>query len=133
MFFSSLKPANFEKWCCNFIHRSTHLVEAEAINYTIRTPVGVAGLICPWNLPLYLLSFKIAPAIAAGCTVVCKPSEMTSLTAHMLAKVMNEAGKEFEDEKQILFLTLSCHSLNARSISVHYVATLYRSSRIFRF
>ena len=46
---------------------------------------------------MYLLSFKIAPAIAAGCTVVCKPSEMTSLTAHMLAKVMNEAGKDFKD------------------------------------
>lgn len=75
-------------------HRSTHLTEAQAINYTIRTPVGVAGLICPWNLPSYLLSFKIAPAIATGCTVVCKPSEMTSLTAHMLAKVINEAGKK---------------------------------------
>ncbi len=54
--------------------------------------MGVAGLISPWNLPLYLLTFKIAPAIAAGCTVVCKPSEMTSLTAYMLAQVMNEAG-----------------------------------------
>ena len=73
--------------------RSTHLTEAGAINYTLRSPVGVAGLISPWNLPSYLLSFKIAPAIAAGCTVVCKPSEMTSLTAHMLAKVMNEAGE----------------------------------------
>lgn len=72
--------------------RSTQLSEAGAINYTVRTPVGVAGLICPWNLPVYLLSFKIAPAIAAGCTVVCKPSEMTSLTAYMLAKVINEAG-----------------------------------------
>ena len=79
-------------------HRSTQLVEAGAINYTVRTPVGVAGLICPWNLPAYLLSFKIAPAIAAGCTVVCKPSEMTSLTAYMLAKVINEAG-----EKMLIF------------------------------
>ena len=83
-----------------FIHRSTHLTEAQATNYTIRTPVGVAGLICPWNLPVYLLSFKIAPAIAAGCTVVCKPSEMTSLTAYMLAKVMNEAGKEKKKKKK---------------------------------
>ena len=72
--------------------RSTVLPEMDAINYTCSSPVGVAGLICPWNLPLYLLTFKIAPAIAAGCTVVCKPSEMTSLTAYLLAKVMNEAG-----------------------------------------
>jgi acyl-CoA reductase-like NAD-dependent aldehyde dehydrogenase len=64
-----------------------------ATNYTCRSPVGVAGLICPWNLPLYLLTFKIAPAIAAGCTVVCKPSEMTSHTAYMLAQVCKEAGK----------------------------------------
>ncbi len=74
------------------MYRSTQLVEVGAVNYTCRTPVGVAGQICPWNLPLYLLSFKIAPAIAAGCTVVCKPSEMTSLSAYMLAEVMNEAG-----------------------------------------
>lgn len=66
---------------------------AEATNYTYRSPVGVAGLISPWNLPLYLLSFKIAPALAAGCTVVCKPSEMTSLTAYMLAKVMKDVGE----------------------------------------
>ena len=72
--------------------RSTQLPEVGAVNYTCRTPMGVAGQISPWNLPLYLLSFKIAPAIAAGCTVVCKPSEMTSLTAYMLAEVMNEAG-----------------------------------------
>lgn len=63
-----------------------------AINYSIRSPIGVAGLISPWNLPIYLLTFKIAPAIAAGNTVVCKPSEMTSVTAWMMAKVLNEAG-----------------------------------------
>ena len=63
------------------------------MNYCIRCPIGVAGLISPWNLPLYLLTFKIAPAIAAGNTVVCKPSEMTSVTAWMMAKLMNEAGK----------------------------------------
>ena len=62
------------------------------INYTCRRPVGVAGQITPWNLPLYLLTFKIAPALAVGCTVVCKPSEMTSLTAFMLAEVMKEIG-----------------------------------------
>ena len=63
-----------------------------AVNYCVRCPIGVARLISPWNLPLYLLTFKIAPAIAAGNTVVCKPSEMTSVTAWMMAKLMNEAG-----------------------------------------
>ena len=78
---------------CTNTHRSTVLTEVGATNYTCRSPIGVAGLISPWNLPVYLLSFKLAPAISTGCTVVCKPSEMTSLTAHMLAKVMVEAGK----------------------------------------
>jgi len=75
-----------------------HLVEGSksssstgTINYTLRQPLGVAGLISPWNLPLYLLTFKIAPAIMAGNTVVCKPSEMTSVTAWMLAKICKEA------------------------------------------
>lgn len=77
---------------CDDSSRSTRLPDVGATNYTCRSPMGVAGLISPWNLPLYLLTFKIAPAIAAGCTVVCKPSEMTSLTAYMLAQVMNEAG-----------------------------------------
>lgn len=66
--------------------------EVDCTNYTYQRPVGVAGLISPWNLPLYLLTFKIAPALAAGCTVVCKPSEMTSMTAYMFAKVLNEVG-----------------------------------------
>lgn len=57
-----------------------------------RQPIGVAGLISPWNLPLYLLTFKLAPAIAFGNTVVAKPSEMTSVTAWMLAKIFVEAG-----------------------------------------
>lgn len=63
-----------------------------ALSYTHRSPVGVAGLISPWNLPLYLLTWKIAPAIAAGNTVVCKPSELTPLTAFMLGELLNEAG-----------------------------------------
>ncbi|XP_046864515.1 2-aminomuconic semialdehyde dehydrogenase-like isoform X2 [Xenia sp. Carnegie-2017] len=74
------------------VNRSTVLHEQGAVNYTTSNPVGVAGLISPWNLPLYLLTFKIAPAIASGNTVVCKPSEMTSVTAWMFAKVLNEAG-----------------------------------------
>lgn len=63
-----------------------------ALNYTHRKPVGVAGLISPWNLPLYLLTWKIGPALATGNTAVAKPSEMTSVTAHMLCEVMQEAG-----------------------------------------
>jgi aminomuconate-semialdehyde/2-hydroxymuconate-6-semialdehyde dehydrogenase len=62
------------------------------LNYTVKSPVGVAALISPWNLPLYLLTWKIAPAIAYGCTCVCKPSEFTSWTAYMLCKVIVEAG-----------------------------------------
>ncbi len=63
-----------------------------AINYTLRRPRGVAGLISPWNLPLYLLSWKIAPAIATGNTAVAKPSELTPRSAAMLGELANEAG-----------------------------------------
>ncbi|EGG20337.1 aldehyde dehydrogenase [Cavenderia fasciculata] len=63
-----------------------------AINYTHKRPVGVCGLISPWNLPLYLLTWKIAPAIAVGNTCVCKPSEITPYTAYLLGQVLNEAG-----------------------------------------
>ncbi|XP_071833960.1 2-aminomuconic semialdehyde dehydrogenase-like [Apostichopus japonicus] len=61
-------------------------------NYTTKNPIGVAGLISPWNLPLYLLTFKIGPCIAAGNTCICKPSEMTSVSAWMLCEVMKQAG-----------------------------------------
>ena len=54
--------------------------------------MGVVGIITPWNLPLYLLSFKLAPALVYGNAVVAKPSELTSVTAHMLAKLFIEAG-----------------------------------------
>jgi aminomuconate-semialdehyde/2-hydroxymuconate-6-semialdehyde dehydrogenase len=63
-----------------------------ALNYTLRAPRGVAGLISPWNLPLYLLSWKIAPALATGNTAVAKPSEMTPLTAFLLSQICDEAG-----------------------------------------
>ena len=77
---------------CHLLETSNELVEAGVINYTKRSPVGVAGLIAPWNLPLYLLTFKIGPALMAGCTVVCKPSEMTTVTAWMLCKIFQEIG-----------------------------------------
>ena len=76
-----------------FLFSSSTRLDVGATNYTCRTPVGVAGLISPWNLPLYLLTFKLAPALAAGCTVVCKPSEMTSHTAHMFAQACADAGR----------------------------------------
>ncbi len=64
----------------------------DAVNHVILKPVGIAGLITPWNLPLYLLSWKIAPAIVMGNTVVAKPSELTPLTANLLAEVLDEVG-----------------------------------------
>jgi aminomuconate-semialdehyde/2-hydroxymuconate-6-semialdehyde dehydrogenase len=70
----------------------SHHSEPGVVNYTLRQPIGVVGCISPWNLPLYLLSWKIAPALAAGNTVVAKPSEVTPLTAHHLAKICAEIG-----------------------------------------
>jgi len=61
-----------------------------AINYVHRTPVGCVGLITPWNLPLYLLTWKVAPALLMGNTIVAKPSELTPLTAHLLAETLHE-------------------------------------------
>ena len=63
-----------------------------AINWTLRSPRGVAGCISPWNLPLYLLTWKLAPALATGNTCVAKPSEITPITAHLLAELSLEAG-----------------------------------------
>lgn len=63
-----------------------------AINYSIRRPVGVVGLINPWNLPLLLLTWKLAPCLAAGNTAVIKPAELTPLTATVLGEICKEAG-----------------------------------------
>jgi len=86
--------ANFRFFATAILHEASeaHVTDAAALNYTLRQPLGVAGLISPWNLPLYLLSWKIAPAIAAGNTCVAKPSELTPLTAHRLAELSLEAG-----------------------------------------
>lgn len=70
----------------------SHAMEDKAINYTLRQPIGVVGCISPWNLPLYLFTWKIAPAIAAGNAVVAKPSEFTPVTAFLLCELCNEAG-----------------------------------------
>lgn len=69
-----------------------HQTDQAAINYTTRTPLGVVGCISPWNLPLYLFTWKIAPALASGCTVVAKPSELTPMTAYLFSKICKEAG-----------------------------------------
>ncbi|RNI30206.1 aldehyde dehydrogenase [Rufibacter immobilis] len=69
-----------------------HHMEGVAVNYTVRKPLGVVACISPWNLPLYLFTWKIAPALAAGNCVVAKPSEITPYTAHLLAELCVEAG-----------------------------------------
>jgi aminomuconate-semialdehyde/2-hydroxymuconate-6-semialdehyde dehydrogenase len=63
-----------------------------AINYTLRKPLGVVGCISPWNLPLYLLTWKIAPALVTGNCVIAKPSEVTPMTASLFAELCIEAG-----------------------------------------
>ena len=70
----------------------SHAMSNEAINYTLRDPIGVVGCISPWNLPLYLFTWKIAPALAAGNTVIAKPSEITPMTAYLFSKICIEAG-----------------------------------------
>jgi aminomuconate-semialdehyde/2-hydroxymuconate-6-semialdehyde dehydrogenase len=69
-----------------------HPMEDVAINYTLRNPIGIVGCISPWNLPLYLFTWKIAPALATGNCVIGKPSELTPMTAYMLSKLCIEAG-----------------------------------------
>ena len=75
-----------------FASESHESVGQDAINYTLRQPIGVVGCISPWNLPLYLFTWKIAPAIAAGNCVVAKPSEVTPMTAYLLGQICTEAG-----------------------------------------
>ena len=86
--------ANMRFYATGAIHLATeaHITGTEAINYTLRVPSGIAGCISPWNLPLYLFTWKIAPALAAGCTVVAKPSELTPMTAYLFSQLCIEAG-----------------------------------------
>ncbi len=69
-----------------------HHMESGALNYTLRQPLGVVGCISPWNLPLYLFTWKIAPALAAGNCVIGKPSEITPYTAYLFSQVCRDAG-----------------------------------------
>jgi aminomuconate-semialdehyde/2-hydroxymuconate-6-semialdehyde dehydrogenase len=86
--------ANFRFFATAILHTESeaHITDNVAFNYTLRQPRGIAGLISPWNLPLYLLSWKIAPAIAVGNTAIAKPSELTPMTAYMLCQIAREAG-----------------------------------------
>jgi aminomuconate-semialdehyde/2-hydroxymuconate-6-semialdehyde dehydrogenase len=86
--------ANFRFFATAILHffSEAHSMEDRAINYTLRSPMGVVGCISPWNLPLYLFTWKIAPALAAGNCVIAKPSEITPMTAFMLSMVCMDAG-----------------------------------------
>jgi aminomuconate-semialdehyde/2-hydroxymuconate-6-semialdehyde dehydrogenase len=75
-----------------FSSEAHETVGQNAINYTLRQPIGVVACISPWNLPLYLFTWKIAPALAAGNSVIAKPSEITPLSAFLLSEVCIEAG-----------------------------------------
>ena len=81
----------FATACLHFASES-HSNENDSINYTLRQPIGIVGCISPWNLPLYLFSWKIAPALAAGNCVIAKPSEVTPYTAYLLGELCMEAG-----------------------------------------
>ena len=86
--------SNFRFFATAILHTESeaHITDNVAFNYTLRQPRGIAGLISPWNLPLYLLSWKIGPAIAVGNTAIAKPSELTPMTAYLLSEICREAG-----------------------------------------
>lgn len=86
--------SNFHFFATAITHfaSESHHMEGVGINFTTRKPIGIVGCISPWNLPLYLFSWKIAPALAAGNCVIAKPSEITPYTAYLLGKIAQEAG-----------------------------------------
>ena len=86
--------SNFRFFAAALLHfaSESHTQTGAALNYTLRQPIGIVGCISPWNLPLYLFSWKIAPALAAGNCVIAKPSEVTPATAYLLAQICEEAG-----------------------------------------
>lgn len=84
---------NFKFFATALLHFSSESHHQPGVlSYTLRQPIGVVGCISPWNLPLYLFSWKIAPALAAGNCVIGKPSEITPLTAYLLGEICNQAG-----------------------------------------
>lgn len=86
--------ANMRFFATAILHERSELYTREgvALDYVLRRPRGVAGLISPWNLPLYLFTWKVAPAIASGCTAVAKPSELTPMTAFLFGQLCREAN-----------------------------------------
>lgn len=86
--------SNFRFFATGIMHfaNESHSMEDKGVNYTLRQPIGIVGCISPWNLPLYLFTWKIAPALAAGNCVIAKPSEVTPVTAFLLGKICKEAG-----------------------------------------
>ena len=110
-------PANIRFFAGAILHDSSqmHEMDGMAINYTLRQPVGVAACISPWNLPLYLFTWKIAPAIAAGNCVVAKPSEITPMTAFLLGEICTEAGLP----KGVLNIVHGLGTLTGQAIVVH--------------
>jgi aminomuconate-semialdehyde/2-hydroxymuconate-6-semialdehyde dehydrogenase len=86
--------ANFRFFATGIMHfaAESHTMADKAVNYTLRQPIGIVACISPWNLPLYLFTWKIAPALAAGNCVIAKPSEVTPVTAFLLSKICIEAG-----------------------------------------
>jgi aminomuconate-semialdehyde/2-hydroxymuconate-6-semialdehyde dehydrogenase len=84
---------NFRFFATAILHESSefHQTDSEHFNYTLRKPLGTVGCISPWNLPLYLFTWKIAPALAAGNTVVAKPSELTPVTAYLFSKICQKS------------------------------------------
>lgn len=77
---------------CSQFSSESHAITNTAINYTLRQPIGIVGCISPWNLPLYLFTWKIAPALASGNCVIAKPSEITPKTAAMLGEICQKVG-----------------------------------------
>ncbi len=86
--------SNFRFFATAILHTESeaHITDDVAFNYTLRQPRGITGLISPWNLPLYLMTWKIAPAIAVANTAIAKPSELTPMTAYLLCEICREAG-----------------------------------------
>ena len=82
----------FAQAITQFSSEAHETVGTNTMNFTLRQPIGVVGCISPWNLPLYLFTWKVAPAIAAGNCIVAKPSEVTPMTAYLLGKILTEAG-----------------------------------------
>ena len=96
-------------------YSESHYMEGKAVNFTLRQPIGVAGCISPWNLPLYLFTWKIAPALAAGNTVVAKPSEITPATAYLLSTLCAEIGFP----KGVLNIVHGSGAITGQSIVAH--------------